>query len=113
MTPEGITKRLIYALLAKYDIQSAAKAGTFEQADGYWYPAVQGAMSIGGIPDVVGHYLGRFFAIEAKALGKKPSGLQALQINAIRSSGGAVFVVDRPASLSVFEDWLEEVKSDR
>ena len=113
MTPEGITKRLIYALLAKYDIQSAAKAGTFEQADGYWYPAVQGAMSIGGIPDVVGHYLGRFFAIEAKALGKKPSGLQALQISAIASSGGAVFVIDGAETLSVFQAWLDRVKADR
>ena len=113
MTPEGITKRLIYALLAEYDILSAAKAGTFEKADGYWYPAVQGAMSIGGLPDVVGHYLGMFFAIEAKALGKKPSGLQALQISAIASSGGAVFVVDGEATLKAFQEWLEKVKAER
>ena len=95
MTPEGGTKRLIYALLAEYDILSA------------------GAMSIGGLPDVVGHYLGMFFAIEAKALGKKPSGLQALQISAIASSGGAVFVVDGEATLKAFQEWLEKVKAER
>jgi hypothetical protein len=106
MTPEGKTKKLIYALLAKYDIQPATKAGTFTKAAGWWYPAVQGMMSVRGVPDVVGQYKGRFFAIEAKALGKKPTGFQALQIAAIALSGGAVFVVDGEESLHLFEMWL-------
>jgi len=107
-TPEGATKKTIYALLAKYDIQAATKAGTFAKATGWWYPAVQGVMSVRGVPDVIGHYKGRFFAIEAKAPGKKPSGFQALQIAAIADSGGAVFVVDGEESLSLFEAWLKE-----
>jgi len=106
-TPENQTKRLIYNLLAKYDIQSAAKAGTFTKADGWWYPAVQGPMSIRGIPDIVGTYKGLFFAVEAKAPGKTPTGFQALQIEAIKSSGGAVFVVDGSESLGFFEEWLK------
>jgi len=109
-TPEGKTKKLIYALLAKYDIQSSTKAGTFANAAGWWYPAVQGMMSVRGVPDVVGHYKGKFFAIEAKAPGKKLTGLQALQVDAIRCSGGAVFVVDGSETLSLFEAWLKENK---
>jgi len=110
MTPEGKTKKLIYELLAKYDIQSSTKAGTFTKAAGWWYPAVQGMMSVRGVPDIVGTFNGKFFAIEAKAPGKKPTGLQALQIAAIAASGGAVFVVDGEESLKGFETWLKEAK---
>jgi len=111
-TPEGKTKKLIYALLAKYDVQSSTKAGTFIKAAGWWYPAVQGMMSVRGVPDVVGHYKGRFFAVEAKAPGKKPTGLQALQIAAISASGGEAFVVDGAETLKEFECWLRQTQSE-
>ena len=108
MTPENITKKQIKDLLHAYDIQPAAKAGTFARSEGWYYSAVQGPMSVRGIPDFIGHYRGKFFAVEAKAPGKKPTGFQALQIHSINVSGGAVFVVSDDESLKVFSDWLLE-----
>ena len=107
-TPENAVKRQIVQLLARYDIQPAAKAGTFTTAAGWFYAAVQGPLSVRGIPDFIGHYRGRFWAIEAKAPGKKPTGFQALQLSAIKASGGAVFVIDGEESLKEFEEWLDE-----
>ena len=106
MTPEGKVKKAIYDLLNTYAIMPASRAGANLNATGWYYAAVQGTMSVRGVPDIIGHYRGKFFAIEAKAPGKEPSGFQRLQIDAIRSSGGAVFVVDGVESLRVFDEWL-------
>ena len=108
-TPEGLVKNLARDLLARYDIQPANKAGTFKQAAGWYYFAVQGMMSVKGIPDIIGQYRGIFFGVELKAPGKKATGFQALQLDAISCSGGAVFVVDGPESLKDFEEWLKRV----
>ena len=108
-TPEGLVKNLARDLLARYDIQPASKAGTFKQAAGWYYFAVQGMMSVKGIPDIVGFYRGIAFFLELKAPGRKPTGFQRLQIDAISCSGGEVFVVDGPESLKIFEEWLEEI----
>ena len=112
ITPEGKIKAAIDALLMKYKIYSAAKAGAFPaNAMGWVFKPVQGsAFGVSGIPDFIGHYRGRFWAIEAKAPGKKPTGFQALQIAAIRCSGGAVFVIDGEESLKEFETWLRSVR---
>lgn len=106
MTPEGKVKKAIYDLLNTYEIMPASRAGAALHATGWYYAAVQGPMSVRGIPDIIGHYRSKFFAIEAKAPGKEPSGFQRLQIDAIRASGGAVFVVDGVGSLKIFEEWL-------
>jgi hypothetical protein len=113
MTPENKVKSQIKDLLAAYDIQPAAKAGTFATAAGWYYSAVQGPMSVRGIPDFIGFYRGGvggagvFFAVEAKAPGKNPTGFQLLQIISILQAGGACFVVDGEESLAVFEEWLK------
>jgi len=65
-------------------------------------------MSVRGIPDFIGHYRGKFFAVEAKTPSKKPTGFQALQIHSINVSGGAVFIVSDRESLGVLQDWLLE-----
>lgn len=109
MTPEGKVKDLTRKLLAEYDIKPASQAGAFISGAGWYYFAVQGMMSVKGIPDIVGQYKGRFFGLEIKAPGKKPTGFQALQIEAIRCTGGACFVVDGAESLKVFEGWLNAV----
>jgi hypothetical protein len=104
-TPEGRIKNLIKALLLKYNIQSATKAGNFPlDASGWWFSPSQNGLGVAGIPDFIGHYRGEFFALEAKAPGKKPTGFQEHQIKAISSSAGAVFVVD--GDLTTFEGWL-------
>ena len=112
-TPEGLTKAAIKALLLDYKIYPASKAGAFpEDAEGWAYMPVGGQGGVSGIPDFVGAYRGRFWAIEAKAPGKRPSGFQLLQIQAIQKSGAACFVVDGEESLKEFEEWLVAERRD-
>jgi hypothetical protein len=115
-TPEGEVKKQIVKLLTKYKIYSAALAGGGKHGNGFpedaqgWYNSpVKGAFGVNGIPDFYGSYKGMFWAVEAKAPGKKSSGFQALQIAAIAQSGGFVCVVDGEESLKIFEAWLEGV----
>jgi hypothetical protein len=111
ITPEGKTKSLIKRLLDKWHIASAKDSGKMVGASqGWYYMPAQNAFGVTGIPDYIGHFQGKFFAIEAKAPGKKPTGLQALQIAAIIGSSGAVFVVDGSETLHLFEMWLKEGK---
>lgn len=107
MTSEGEVKKLIKELLAKYDIRPAKEAGTFKEAAGWYFMASSSGFGTAGLPDFLGHYLGAFWGIEAKAPGKEPSGFQLLQIGAVKASGGAVFVVDGKESLAEFEGWLK------
>jgi len=109
MTPEGLTKSLIRDLLKKYKIYRASKAGAFpEDAEGWYYMPMGGYGGVSGIPDFVGCYRGRFWAIEAKAPKKTPTGFQEKQIQAIRNSGAVCFVVDGAESLKLFQEWLDE-----
>lgn len=106
-TPEGRTKALIDALLLKHKIYPAKDAGAFPRdASGWYFKPVQSMMSVKGIPDYIGNYRCQFFGIEAKAPGKKPTGFQDLQIQAIRTAGSPCFVVDGEESLRQFEEWL-------
>lgn len=109
-TPEGNVKKAIKKLLAERGIYNASKAGDFpENSEGYYYMPGQSSFGVSGIPDFLGHYKGRFWAIEAKAPGKKPTGFQQLQIGAIDISGGAVFVVDGPETLDDFDRWIIKI----
>jgi hypothetical protein len=106
MTSEGKVKEAVKACLARNGILPASKAGNFDEtARGWYYLPVSNGMGTHGIPDLIGHCEGRFFAVETKAPGRKPTGFQALQIAAIRASGAAVFVVD--GDCSELEAWLK------
>lgn len=59
----------------------------------YFMPASNG-YGRAGIPDFVGHINGRFFAIEAKAKGGKPTALQIQEMLSISDANGAVWLVD-------------------
>lgn len=99
MTPEGRVKAAIKRWLA---------------AQGWWYcmPAT-GGYGASGVPDIVGcrpvvvgpehigQVMGAFFAIEAKAPGKRrnTTELQDRQIAAIHQAGGGAIVVDDVAQL--------------
>jgi hypothetical protein len=58
----------------------------------YWMPVTGGY----GAPflDFVGCYNGRFFAIETKAPGKKPTARQRVNIELVTAGGGRVWVGD-------------------
>ena len=114
VTPEGKVKKLVAALLAEFNIVNAKDAGRELKSNGWYFCPGQNGFGVKGIPDFVGHYLGRFFAVETKAPGKIPTGFQELQIAEILRSGGIVFVVDGPEGVEeVRKFFLEVVRHDR
>ena len=78
-TPEGKVKDAIKKYL--------------KSVGAYYHMPVQSGM---GAPtlDFVGCYKGFFFAIEAKAPGKKPTARQKLTIKEMEAAGAGVFVID-------------------
>lgn len=59
--------------------------------------------------DCLGCYKGRFFAIETKRPGEKPTTRQAITMGEMRGAGAAVFVVDSEQSaLSLFAEKSNE-----
>ena len=59
----------------------------------YFYPAT-GGYGKSGVPDVVACYRGRFFGIECKAGGNKPTALQEKNLSEISETGGFSAVVN-------------------
>lgn len=90
MTPEKKVKNAVVKILKEYG-----------DAVYYFYP-VMGGYGASGIPDIVGCYWGRFFAIECKAGKGKTTALQDKNIAQIRQADGRVMVVN--------EDNLQDVR---
>ena len=110
MTPEGKVKDLIKKHLAFIGLIPAGQAVLVtDKNTGWYYMPVSNGMGVHGIPDFIGHYRGRFFAIEAKEKGKKPTDRQVHQLNALGVTGAATFVVDSDESLEVFKEWARKV----
>lgn len=59
----------------------------------YFYP-VTGGFGASGVPDIIVCYKGRFFGLECKAKGNKPTKLQQLNIDKINAAGGIALVID-------------------
>lgn len=59
----------------------------------YFYP-VSGGYGASGVPDIVGCYLGNFFAVECKAGKGKTTALQEKNIASIYAAGGTALVVN-------------------
>ena len=68
----------------------------------YFYP-VTGGYGSSGVPDIVGCFHGKFFAIECKAGNNKPTPLQQKNLDSIENALGAAIVVN--------EDNMNEVKT--
>lgn len=68
----------------------------------YFYP-VTGGFGASGVPDIIVCYKGRFFGLECKANGNKPTKLQQLNIDKINDAGGIALVIN--------EDNMNEVKT--
>ncbi|MDE2102742.1 MAG: VRR-NUC domain-containing protein [Patescibacteria group bacterium] len=90
-TPEGKVKELVKSALRKYGV--------------YWHCPVQNGMGAPSL-DFVCCYRGKYFAIETKAPGKKPTPRQELTMEQISASGGVCFVVDGEAALAHLNEWL-------
>ena len=92
MTPEGKTKVAVKAVLRAHGA--------------YWHCPVQNGMGAPSL-DFICCFKGRYFAVETKAPGKKPTPRQEITISEIRDAGGKVFVID--GDCSELDDWLREV----
>ena len=88
MTPEKKVKVKVVAILKEF--------GAY-----YFYP-VTGGYGASGVPDIVGCYKGRFFAVECKAGKGKTTALQDKNIAQIIACGGLTMVVN--------EDNIEDVR---
>ena len=73
----------------------------------YFYP-VTGGYGGSGQPDVVGCYRGRFFGIECKANGNKPTVLQQINLDKIAATGGIALVIDEKNVASLKEIMEEQ-----
>lgn len=93
MTPEGRIKRKVSATLKAHP-------------ELYYFMPVPSGFGESSL-DYLGCYRGRFFAIETKAPGKKPTARQEQCIAAITRAGGAVFVIDGDESLQDLINWLD------
>jgi hypothetical protein len=89
MTPEKKVKVKVVAILKEF--------GAY-----YFYP-VSGGYGTSGVPDIVGCFRGKFFAIECKAGKGTTTALQERNIAQIIAQGGLAIVVN--------EDNIEEVRS--
>ena len=97
-TPENLVKAKVRQILAEYD-------GLYT----HWpVPVGFGQTTL----DCLGCYRGRFFAIETKAPGKKPTLRQTGTIQKIDGAMGKTFVIDDVKSpvLGELRAWLDELK---
>lgn len=89
-TPEGVVKNRVKQVLKVYGA--------------YWHCPVQNGMGAPSL-DFVCCFKGRYFAVETKAPGKKPTPRQEITISEIEKAGGNVFVID--GDCSELEEWLK------
>lgn len=80
MTPEAKVKKRVKQVLAELGAYHAMPVGT--------------GFGNAGVPDFLVCLRGRFFGIECKAGGNKPTALQLKHISDIRAAGGVAFIVD-------------------
>ena len=93
MTPEGKVKMKVS--------QTLIERGTSV----YYHMPVPGGYGVTTL-DYVGVFAGKFFAIETKKLGGKPTDRQLLIIQMIEAAGGRVFVIDGPTGIIELRKWL-------
>ena len=82
MTPEGKVKVALKTYLISIGCCPASKAGAVTAntvcPTGWFFMPQGGQYGTNGIADIVGHYRGRLFAIEAKAPGRRGEERQGL-----------------------------------
>lgn len=95
-TPEGKVKAKVSRLL--------------KEAKGmYYFMPVQGGFGSSTL-DYLGCHLGRFFAVETKKPGAKPTERQQQIIASIERAGGKTFVID--GDTTELEEWIRATTND-
>lgn len=98
-TPEGRVKDKLRKLLKEYP-------GLYS----YWpVPMGYGRTTL----DMLGCYRGRFFSVETKAEGKKPTLKQTVELQNIERAMGHAFVISGVSDpeFGKVREWLDELKS--
>ena len=72
----------------------------------FFFPATHG-YGRSGVPDIIGCYKGRFFAIECKAGNNKPTALQEREMQRIRDAQGRTLVVNEE-NIEDLPKWLDQ-----
>lgn len=93
-TPEYAVKAKIKDVLKRYDV--------------YYHMVVQNGLGAPSLDFICCHD-GDFFAVEAKAPGKKPTPRQEKTMNDISKAKGRSFVVAGTEGLDKLEEWLRRV----
>lgn len=93
MTPEGEVKKRVKKILDQY------------KPDCWYFMPAARAYGQAGIPDFIGVYGGRMFAIETKAGNNKPTELQLIQAYKINEAGGKMFII-REDNVYQLSDWM-------
>ena len=94
MTPEGAVKKKV--------VEQMKELAMFDLF--YFFPAT-GGYGTSGVPDIVGCFKGKFFAIECKAGSNKPTPLQEHAMKKIVSAGGRCLVVNED-NVDMVKSWL-------
>lgn len=99
MTPEGAVKQKVKNLLDGY------------KPDCWYFLPAARAYGSAGVPDFIGVFMGRMFAVETKAGKNKPTTMQVRQMDRIRQAGGKVFVI---YGTNVYElaEWLRNERGE-
>jgi penicillin-binding protein-related factor A (putative recombinase) len=85
----------------------AAVRKRLKEIGAYQFWPVQMGLGIRTV-DCIGCYRGRFFGIETKAPGKKPTLAQDYTMKLMRAAGALVFVIDSPEQANdLFRDRIE------
>lgn len=96
MTPEKKVKNAVVKILKEYGHEL------------YYFFPVSGGYGASGVPDIVGCYFGRFFAIECKAGKGKTTALQDKNLKQIRDAEGIAIVVNEE-NLQELQDILNVI----
>lgn len=92
MTPEAKVKKKVKEIL--------------KALDAYYSMPVTGGYGVSGTPDFLVCWRGRFFGIECKAKGNKPTPLQERAMQAIRNAGGTCVVIDEN-NVEQLDSWMK------
>jgi len=77
----------------------------------HFMPATHG-YGTSGVPDIIGCYKGRMFAIECKAGNNKPTALQMKNLNAVAAAGGFAEVINEE-NIDDVRRMLERIDAER
>jgi Holliday junction resolvase len=93
-TPESKVKKKVKEILESYE-------------QSYFFMPAMNGYGASGVPDFVACIKGKFYGIECKADGNRPTKLQLKNLQGIVDAGGESFVVDNE-SLGVFKMMMDE-----